>query len=172
MFNIGLYLNCFWHWAHLQILFMWKMWKNYRNRWKCYEPHAKTHIGEKHIIVQICPEVVFLQGGWACAFSSDIFNRLISHIGYIFTAPSKIYSCWYLFNFSCSFTEYYLGHVWWHQHHQQHWNTFVFVYNLCSYFLLWSQLSYTLSFEFIVFVSDSIWFSSSLSSLSLFKCVL
>ena len=55
-------------------------------------------------------------------------------------------------------SECYLGYVWLHHHHQHtYWNSFVFVYNFCSYFLLWSQSSslYILLFELIVFFPNS-----------------
>ena len=54
------------------------------------EPHVKTHVGEKHMVVQISTDVVSLQGGQSYASSSDSFNGIICHTGCIFTAALKI----------------------------------------------------------------------------------
>ena len=64
--------------------------QTYRNRWQPYEPHARMHVGEKHILVQISPDVVFLQGGQSYAPLSDSSNGTICHTGYIFAKPSEI----------------------------------------------------------------------------------
>ena len=62
---------------------MWLMWKYHRNRGQPNEPHARAHIGEKHVVVQITPDMVFLHGGQSYAPSSDCFYVNICYIGYI-----------------------------------------------------------------------------------------
>ena len=57
------------------------MQKYHRNRWQPYEPHAITHIGEKHVciyvVAQITSDVVSLHGGQSYAPSSDSFDVTI-----------------------------------------------------------------------------------------------
>ena len=88
--NIPHYLNDFWHRAQFINIFHVTNVKNYRNKWTSHEPQAKMHIGEKYLVVQISPDMVFLHGGQSYAHSSNSFDGIICHNGYIFTAPSKI----------------------------------------------------------------------------------
>ena len=64
------------------------MQKYHRNRWQPYEPHARTHIGEELVVVQITPDMVFLHCGQPYAPSSDSFYVIICHTGYISTEIS------------------------------------------------------------------------------------
>ena len=90
IFNLGLYLIFFGIGRICKYFSCGKCEKTMETDENIMNHMRKCTLQKKHMIVKINPMVVSLNGGQSYAFSCGIFNKIICHTGYIFTAPSKI----------------------------------------------------------------------------------